>query len=80
MTEPSGIPIDLSAILNNPYAGKGQKVTFDPKQVYNFELEKTLDQKVLFKKLLPALENGSKQEHRAGCEQYGPGFRHHVRL
>ena len=53
--------IDLSAILNNPYAGKGQKVTFDPKQVYNFELEKTLDQKVLFKKLLPALETGSKR-------------------
>ena len=39
--------IDLSNILNNPFAGKGQKVTFDPKQVYNFELEKTLDQKVL---------------------------------
>ncbi len=53
--------IDLSNILNNPFAGKGQKVTFDPKQVYNFELEKTLDQKVLFKQLLPALENGSKR-------------------
>ena len=53
--------IDLSAILNNPYAGRGQKVTFDPKQVYNFELEKTLDQKVLFKKLLPALESGSRR-------------------
>ena len=53
--------IDLSNILNNPYAGKGEKVIFDPKQVYNFELEKTLDQKVLFKQLLPALENGSKR-------------------
>ena len=53
--------IDLSNILNNPFAGKGQKVIFDPKQVYNFELEKTLDQKVLFKQLLPALENGSKR-------------------
>ena len=53
--------IDLSAILNNPYAGRGQKVTFDPKQVYNFELEKTLDQKVLFKKLLSALESGSRR-------------------
>ncbi|MGI6000058.1 MAG: glutamate synthase subunit alpha, partial [Candidatus Merdisoma sp.] len=52
---------DLSAILNNPYAGRGQKVTFDPKQVFNFELEKTLDQKVLFKKLLPALESGSRR-------------------
>ena len=53
--------IDLSNILNNPFAGKGQKVIFDPKQVYNFELEKTLDQKVLFKQLLPALENGTKR-------------------
>lgn len=53
--------IDLSRILNNPYAGKGQKVTFDPKQVYNFELEKTLDEKVLMKKLLPALESGQKR-------------------
>ena len=55
--------IDLSNILNNPFAGKGQKVIFDPKQVYNFELEKTLDQKVLFKQLLPALENGSRTQH-----------------
>ena len=53
--------IDLSNILNNPFAGKGQKVIFDPKLVYNFELEKTLDQKVLFKQLLPALENGTKR-------------------
>ena len=37
-----GGKIDLSAILNNPYAGKlGQKVTFDPKAVYNFELKDT---------------------------------------
>ena len=53
--------IDLSAILDNPYAGKGKKVTFDPGQVYNFELEKTLDEKVLCKKLLPALETGSRR-------------------
>jgi glutamate synthase (ferredoxin) len=53
--------IDLSAILNNPYAGKGQKVTFDPKKVYNFELEKTLDQKVLIKKLKSALETGQRR-------------------
>ena len=53
--------IDLSNILDNPFAGKGQKVIFDPKQVYNFELEKTLDQRVLFKQLLPALEHASRR-------------------
>jgi glutamate synthase (ferredoxin) len=53
--------IDLSNILNNPYAGKGQKVTFDPKQVYNFGLEKTVDEKVLLEKLGSALETGQKR-------------------
>jgi len=53
--------IDLSRILDNPYAGKGQRVIFDPRQVYNFELEKTLDAKVLIKKLKPALESGQKR-------------------
>ena len=45
--EPHQGKVDLSAILNNPFAGKDQKVTFDPKAVYNFELEKTMDEKVL---------------------------------
>lgn len=31
--------VDLSAILNNPFAKEGEKVTFDPKQVYDFQLE-----------------------------------------
>ncbi|MCC8163273.1 MAG: glutamate synthase large subunit [Lachnospiraceae bacterium] len=53
--------IDLSRILDNPYAGKGQKVIFDPKQVYNFELEKTLDATVLSKEFGPALEKGQKR-------------------
>ena len=38
--------IDLSRILNNPFAGPKEKVTFDKKQVYDFELEKTKDEKV----------------------------------
>ncbi|PXV86012.1 glutamate synthase domain-containing protein 2 [Lachnotalea glycerini] len=53
--------VDLSRILNNPYAVEGQKVTFDPKKVFNFELEKTLDEKVLMKKLKPALLNKQKR-------------------
>ena len=32
--------IDLSKILNNPFADQKKKVIFDPKQVYDFELEK----------------------------------------
>lgn len=31
--------IDLSKILNNPFADQKKKVIFDPKQVYDFELE-----------------------------------------
>ena len=57
--EPHKGKVDLSAILNNPYAGKG-KVTFDPKAVYNFNLEKTLDEKVLVKKCAPAIQKGEK--------------------
>ena len=45
--EPHQGKVDLSAILNNPFAGKDQKVTFDPKAVYNFDLEKTMDEMVL---------------------------------
>ena len=35
--------IDLSRILNNPYAGPKEKVTFDPKHVYdlNWKNQKT---------------------------------------
>lgn len=53
--------LDLRAILNNPYADGRQKVIFDPKQVYDFELEKTKDEKVLLKQLGKALETGQKR-------------------
>ena len=53
--------IDLSKILANPYAGTKAKVTFDPKQVYDFELEKTLDEKVLLKQLGKAIDAGQKR-------------------
>ena len=49
--------IDLSRILNNPYAGPKEKVTFDPKHVYDFELEKSKDETVLLKQLGSALAN-----------------------
>ena len=53
--------IDLSQILANPYAGTKAKVTFDPKQVYDFELEKTLDEKVLLKQLGKAIDAHQKR-------------------
>lgn len=48
--------IDLSRILNNPFAGPKEKVTFDPKHVYDFELEKSKDVTVLLKQLKGALD------------------------
>ena len=53
--------LDLSGVLYNPYAKQKKSVIFDPKKVYNFELEKTLDERVLVKQLLPALEKGQKR-------------------
>jgi glutamate synthase (ferredoxin) len=53
--------IDLTNILSNPYEGSKAKVTFDPKQVYDFELEKTLDEKVLLKQLGKAIASGQKR-------------------
>ncbi len=53
--------MDLSRILGNPYKKEGQKEIFDPKQLYNFGLEKTLDEKVLIKKLKSALQSGQKK-------------------
>ena len=53
--------VDLAGMLKNPYQGAKGKCTFDPKQVYDFELEKTLDEKVLLKHLGKALESGQKK-------------------
>ena len=53
--------LDLSRIINNPFAGPKEKVIFDPKQVYDFELENTKDETVLLKQLKSALENGQKR-------------------
>jgi glutamate synthase (ferredoxin) len=52
--------VDLSRILANPYPG-APKTHFDPVDVYDFQLEKTLDESVLLKKLDKALKKGTKQ-------------------
>ncbi len=53
--------VDLGPILSNPYERFREKCIFDPKQVYDFHLEKTLDEKVLLKELGKALESGQKR-------------------
>ncbi len=53
--------IDLGMILSNPYEKSKEKITFDAKQVYDFELEKTLDEKVLLKQLEKALQTGARR-------------------
>ncbi|MDO5403450.1 MAG: glutamate synthase large subunit, partial [Eubacteriales bacterium] len=50
--------VDLSAILNNPYVKEAAGIHYNKKNVYDFELEKTLDEKVLIKKLKPAMQEG----------------------
>ena len=53
--------LDLSQILQNPYEGTKTPMTYNPKKIYDFELEKTLDERVLVKELLPALEKHQKR-------------------
>ena len=54
--------VDLSAILANPYVDGRYKTHFDPADVYDFHLERTVDQSVLLSKLGPALKKGRKKQ------------------
>lgn len=54
--------IDLSAIIDNPYLDTDRGMKFDPAQVYDFELEKTLDMQVLMKEFKSALHNKKKKK------------------
>ncbi len=53
--------LDLTNILNNPFAGPKDKVIFDPEKVYDFELEKTMDERVLLKQMGAALDQKQKR-------------------
>ncbi len=53
--------VDLSAILGNPYIGEGYKTHFDPADIYDFGLEKTVDQSVLLARMGAALKKGQKK-------------------
>ena len=52
--------VDLSNILDNPYADK-KLAGYHEKQEYDFELEKTVDERILLKKLKTALTGGQKK-------------------
>ena len=54
--EPHHGKLDLRAILRNDYLN--ERAVFDPKAVYDFQLEKTLDEKVLLKRCSRSLETG----------------------
>lgn len=52
--------IDLSRVIKNPFA-KEKIAPYQKKNVFHFELEKTLDERVLLKKMKSALESGQKR-------------------
>ena len=52
----------LDKIINNPYMDMPQnKVKYHEKNIYDFQLEKTVDMRILMKKLGSALEKGQKK-------------------
>ncbi len=54
--------IDLSKILNNPYVNSDIQRRFNPNDVYDFELEKTIDEREILKKMAPALKSKAKKK------------------
>ncbi len=52
--------MDLTNILNNPYAGERDDIRFNPDKIYNFGLDNSLDEKVLLKELETALEKNQR--------------------
>ena len=50
--------IDMSRIITNPYSKKECKEIYDPRDVYDFNLDKTLDEKVLLKDFAPLKNTG----------------------
>lgn len=53
--------IDLDNILYNPYVNLDVKRTFAKEDIYDFELEKTVDERVILKKMATALKSKTKK-------------------
>ena len=49
--------MDLSSIINNPFAGKDVPRIFNPKDAYDFQLENTIDEKIIMTRLQGALRH-----------------------
>jgi glutamate synthase (ferredoxin) len=47
--------------LNNPFAGQTGKINYNKKNVYDFQLEKTVDERILIKELEKAMDEGQKR-------------------
>lgn len=60
ITCPRAQKVDFTAILGNPYEGK-KLAGYGQKHGFDFELDKTMDEKIILKKLKQALENGQKK-------------------
>ena len=54
-----GKNIDLTRVLNNPYTS--EKIEYCKKSVYDFGLEKTVDESVLLKEFKDAIKSGKKK-------------------
>ncbi len=55
------VKVDISNILNNPFIKEASSIKYNKKNPYDFKLESTVDERVLIKKLAPALETGEKR-------------------
>ncbi len=53
--------LDFANILDNPYASPKDKVIFNPEKVYNFNLDNSLDMRVLVKEMRQSLEKGQRR-------------------
>ncbi|MDY4813367.1 MAG: glutamate synthase-related protein, partial [Ruminococcus sp.] len=57
-----GAKIDMSKIINNPYANTDAPRIFNPEDAYDFGLQNTIDEKIILKELSPAFRN-KKRKH-----------------
>lgn len=57
--EEKGKNIDLTRVLNNPYTS--EKIEYCKKSVYDFGLEKTVDESILLKEFEDAIKSGRKK-------------------
>ncbi len=53
--------VNLSNILNNPYIKEAASIRYDKKNVFDFELGKTVDERILIKKFSDAMDKKQKR-------------------